>query len=119
MPFVVLTDLNGQLAKAFGLVFEMDEGTAKRDEEKFGICRRNGDAAGGKLPLAATQGIMSEGRIANAFLVAARKKPAEPAEVLGCRTGSRGGVGGREVWRECHGPGVSGGGYLGLDIRVS
>ena len=82
LPFLVLTDLNHTVAERFGLVFELDADTAGRDEEKFKLSEKNGEAAGAKLPLPATYVITPDRKIAYAFLDVDYKKRAEPAEVL-------------------------------------
>lgn len=82
LPFVVLTDLNHVAAEKFGLVFKLDQDTAKRYEEKFQLSLKNGADAGTRLPLPATYVIASDRKIAYAFLNPDYKKRAEPAKAI-------------------------------------
>ena len=83
LTFPVLTDLNHEVAKAYGTTFELTPEVARIYGEKFNLLSFNGKAAGDTtLPLAATYIIDQTGVIRWAFLDADYRKRAEPADIV-------------------------------------
>ncbi len=82
LKFEVLTDLNHEVAKAYGIVFKLTPQVRDLYKKFFDLTEFNGAAAGDDtLPLAATYIIDREGVIRYAFLNADYRKRAEPAEL--------------------------------------
>lgn len=81
LDFLVLTDQDNRLAKAFGIVFELPEVIKPIYENRIGLASYNGNEDN-ELPLAATYVIDREGVIRWAFLDADYKKRAEPANIV-------------------------------------
>ncbi|WP_182870931.1 peroxiredoxin-like family protein [Stieleria mannarensis] len=81
LDMLVLHDANNQLAKKFGIVFQLPDAILPVYRDKLELAKRNGNDAM-ELPLAATYVINTDGKITYAFLDADYKKRAEPAEVV-------------------------------------
>jgi peroxiredoxin len=83
LQFEVLTDLNHQVAEAYGLVFKLTPEVEKRYGQFFDLAEFNGQAAGtDTLPLAATYIIGRDGEIEWAFLHHDYHMRAEPADIV-------------------------------------
>lgn len=82
LPFLVLSDINHEVADQYGLVFNLNDETRKRYGEKFGLVERSGEKAADRLPLAATYVIGTDGVISYAFLDADYRRRAEPGEII-------------------------------------
>ncbi|MEM9238112.1 MAG: peroxiredoxin-like family protein [Verrucomicrobiota bacterium] len=83
LEFEVLTDLNHEVAKDYGLVFKLTPEVRDLYKGFFDIHEFNGkDAGDDTLPLAATYIIGRDGKIQWAFLDADYRKRAEPSEVV-------------------------------------
>lgn len=83
LKFQVLTDLNLQVARDYGLVFELTDEVAGYYSQFFSMKEYNGETASAKeLPLAATYVIGKDGKIAWAFLDADYTKRAEPKDIV-------------------------------------
>lgn len=81
--FEVLTDLNHQVARSYGLVFELTPKVSAIYKERFDLLAYNGkDAGDASLPLAATYVIGTDGVVRYAFVRADYRKRAEPSDVL-------------------------------------
>ncbi len=81
LEFQVLSDVGNDVARAYGVVFELTEGVQANYEKNFGLSAFNGDQSG-ELPLAATYVIDQEGQIRWAFLDADYRNRAEPRDVI-------------------------------------
>lgn len=81
LDFLVLTDQDNRVAKAFGIVFELPEVIKPIYENRIGLASYNGNDDS-ELPLAATYVIDRSGVIRWAFLDADYKKRAEPADIV-------------------------------------
>ncbi|QEG01770.1 thioredoxin-dependent thiol peroxidase [Stieleria maiorica] len=81
LDMLVLHDANNQLARKFGIVFQLPDAILPVYRDKLQLAKRNGNDAM-ELPLAATYVINTDGKIIYAFLDADYKKRAEPAEVV-------------------------------------
>lgn len=81
LSFTVLSDQDNQLAKAFGIVFELPEVIRPIYESRIGLAKYNGNDDN-ELPLSATYVIDSQGVIRWAFLDADYKRRAEPADII-------------------------------------
>ena len=81
LDFVVLSDLGNQVARDYGIVFDLTPAVHRRFNAGFGLDAHNGQESG-QLPLAATYVIDTDGRITWAFLDADYRKRAEPSEVI-------------------------------------
>lgn len=79
-PFPILTDLNLEIAKKYGINFQLNTATADRYQAKFNLRERNGNAA--ELPLPATYLIAPDSTILWAFVDADYKRRANPADIL-------------------------------------
>lgn len=79
--FTILSDTDNQLAKAFGIVFELPEVIRPIYETRIGLADYNGNDDN-ELPLSATYVIDSKGVIRWAFLDADYKRRAEPADII-------------------------------------
>ena len=91
LGFQVLSDVGNEVAREYGVVFELTEGVQANYEQAFGLSDFNGDDSG-ELPLAATYVIGRDGVIRWAFLDADYRNRAEPADVIAAleRLGDRG-----------------------------
>ncbi|MGE9270681.1 MAG: redoxin domain-containing protein [Verrucomicrobiales bacterium] len=82
LPFQVLTDLNHEVAEAYGLRFPLNAETAARYEEKFELTTRTGPQASKSLPLPATYLISPDGIIRYAFVDADYRRRVEPNRLI-------------------------------------
>ncbi|MAS97064.1 MAG: peroxiredoxin [Verrucomicrobiales bacterium] len=83
LKFQVLTDLNSEVAREYGLVFELTDEVAGYYSDFFSMADYNGEEANQKeLPLAATYVIDQKGKITWAFLDADYTKRAEPRDIV-------------------------------------
>lgn len=80
LAFEVLSDVGNNVAKEYGVVFQLTKEVAKIYNEKFGLNKYNGNGSN-ELPLAATYIINQEGKIVYAFLDADYRNRAEPSEL--------------------------------------
>jgi peroxiredoxin len=80
LEFEVLTDIDSNVAREYGIVFKLTDDVAKIYEEKFGLSEYNGNDSN-ELPLAATYIIDPDGTIAYAFLDADYRNRAEPSVI--------------------------------------
>ena len=81
LEFEVLSDVGNQVAKQYGLVFELIPEVAAMYQKAFDLHGFNGDDSN-ELPLAATYVISQAGVIEYAFLDADYRNRAEPSEIL-------------------------------------
>lgn len=81
LEFEVLSDLDNNVARVYGVVFELTEEVKSYYENGFGLSEYNGNDKG-ELPLAATYFIQLDGTISYAFLDADYRNRAEPQEIL-------------------------------------
>jgi len=86
LTFEVLTDLNNEVAKRYGVVFELTNEVHEIYNDKFSFDSFNGNEDG-ELPLAATYVIGTDGVIRYAFLDSDYTRRAEPAEILAALDG--------------------------------
>ncbi|MFC7338575.1 peroxiredoxin-like family protein [Haloferula chungangensis] len=83
LEFEVLSDTNHGVADDYGIVFELTPKVRELYKSKFDLTEFNGkDAGDGKLPLAATYIIDTDGTIRWAFLDADYRKRAEPSDIV-------------------------------------
>ena len=82
LPFQVLTDLDHAVAKEYGLVFDLNQETALRYEQRFHLSQRSGASAANKLPLAAAYVVSQDSVITYAFVDADYRRRAEPERIL-------------------------------------
>ncbi len=80
LAFEVLSDINNEVARQYGIVYRVDDVVARIYEKKFGLSGYNGNDAA-ELPLAATYIIRSDGRIVYAFLDPDYRNRAEPSDL--------------------------------------
>ena len=80
LEFQVLSDLDNQVAREYGVVFKLTDDVAAIYEEKFGLSEYNGNKSA-ELPLAATYVIGTDGKIVYAFLDADYRNRAEPSKI--------------------------------------
>lgn len=80
LEFEVLSDLNNEVARKYGVVFRLTDEVAAIYEEKFGLSAYNGTDSN-ELPLAAAYVINTDGEIVYAFLDADYRNRAEPSEI--------------------------------------
>ena len=80
LEFQVLSDLDNNVAREYGVVFKLTDEVAAMYEEKFGLSDYNGNKSA-ELPLAATYIIGTDGKIVYAFLDADYRNRAEPSEI--------------------------------------
>lgn len=80
LEFEVLSDIGNQVAKKYGIVFQLTDEVAEIYNQSFDLNNHNGDESN-KLPLAATYIINQEGKIIYAFLDADYRNRAEPSEI--------------------------------------
>ncbi|WP_448822174.1 peroxiredoxin-like family protein [Capnocytophaga sp.] len=81
LQFEVLTDLNNEVARSYGLVFTLDKATATRYEQGFGLSAYNGNHLN-QLPMPATYIIDQKGVIQYAFVNPDYTQRANPEEVI-------------------------------------
>ena len=81
LQFEVLTDLNNEVARSYGLVFTLDEATATRYEQGFSLSAYNGNHLN-QLPMPATYIIDQKGVIQYAFVNPDYTQRANPEEVI-------------------------------------
>ena len=83
LDFKVLTDLNHEVAKKYGIVFQLTPEVEKLYKGFFDLTKFNGEKAGNKdLPLSATYIIGRDGVIKWAFLKADYRQRAEPSDIV-------------------------------------
>ena len=82
LQFEVLSDLNNEVARTYGLVFKLDETTATRYEQGFQLSAYNGNHSA-ELPMPATYIIDQKGIIRYAFVEADYKQRANPKVIVG------------------------------------
>lgn len=81
LEIVALHDKNSQVAKNYGILFELPSTIVPMYRDRLKLPEANGNSEMA-LPLAATYVINSDGKITYAFLDADYKKRAEPSEVV-------------------------------------
>ncbi|NLR92845.1 peroxiredoxin-like family protein [Flammeovirga agarivorans] len=81
LDFEVLSDIDNQVGKEYGIVFKLTPEVAKIYEEKFGLSEYNGNQDN-ELPLAATYVINQQGEIIYAFIDIDYRKRAEPSDII-------------------------------------
>jgi len=81
IDFVALHDKDNQLARKYGLVFQLPESIVPLYRDQLKLPNYNGNSKM-ELPLSATYVISTEGQIGYAFLNADYKQRAEPADVV-------------------------------------
>lgn len=83
LGFEVLTDLNHQVARRYGIAFDLTPQVEAFYKENFDLTEFNGKEAGTKtLPLAATYIIGTDGMVRFAFLDADYRKRVEPQAIV-------------------------------------
>ncbi len=88
LRFSVLSDLNLEVAEAYGLVFELTPEVEKHYAGFFSMKEYNGEKASTReLPLAATYVIDPNGKIVWSFLDADYTKRAEPRDIINALDG--------------------------------
>jgi len=80
LEFEVLSDVGNQVAKEYGIVFQLTDEVAEMYNQSFDLNNHNGDESN-ELPLAATYIVNENGEIVYAFLDADYRNRAEPAEL--------------------------------------
>lgn len=80
LEFEVLSDVDNQIAKQYGIVFKLTDEVAEMYNASFNLKAYNGNTSN-ELPLAATYIIEQDGTITYAFLDADYRNRAEPAEI--------------------------------------
>lgn len=80
LEFEVLSDVGNQVAKEYGVVYQLTDEVAKIYQNKFNLNQHNGDDSN-ELPLAATYIIKPNGEIVYAFLDTDYRNRAEPSEI--------------------------------------
>lgn len=81
LEFEVLSDLHNEVAKKYGIVFELTPVVAQYYNKAFDLEKYNNDQSN-ELPLAATYVISPAGKVIWAFLDADYRKRAEPADII-------------------------------------
>ena len=81
IPFIVLSDLNNEVARKFDLVFKLTPEVATAYEKGFGLSKYNGNE-NAELPIPATYVIDEKGIIRYAYVNPDYKKRANPDEVM-------------------------------------
>ena len=81
LDFEVLSDIDSNVAREYGIVYKLTDEVAAIYEGKFGLSSTNGNDAN-ELPLAATYIISPEGKITYAFLDADYRNRAEPSAII-------------------------------------
>lgn len=80
LEFDVLSDINSEVAREYGVVYTLTDEVAAIYNAKFNLSATNGNDSN-ELPLAATYIIGQDGRIVYAFLDADYRRRAEPAAI--------------------------------------
>ncbi|GIJ97691.1 hypothetical protein CAPN001_22600 [Capnocytophaga stomatis] len=81
LEFEVLTDLNNEVARLYGVVFKLDDKTAQRYEQALHLSSRNGTNSS-ELPVPATYIIDKKGKIRYAFVNPDYKERANPEVII-------------------------------------
>jgi len=81
LAFEVLSDIDNQVAKNYGIVFELIPEVATSYQQAFDMHSYNGNSSN-ELPLTASYVINQEGKIIYAFLDADYRNRAEPSTIL-------------------------------------
>jgi peroxiredoxin len=81
LKFEVLSDINNNIARKYGIVYKLNAAVAKIYAEKFGLTEYNGNSSN-ELPLATTYVIDQNGKIIYAFIDADYRNRAEPSEII-------------------------------------
>ncbi|KLU06117.1 peroxiredoxin [Rhodopirellula islandica] len=81
LEMLVLYDQKSEVARKYGIMFDLPESILPVYRDKFQLAERNDNEAM-ELPLAATYVIDTNGKISYAFVDADYKKRAEPADVI-------------------------------------
>ncbi|GET45329.1 peroxiredoxin-like family protein [Capnocytophaga felis] len=81
LEFEVLTDLNNEVARLYGVVFKLDDKTAQRYEQALHLSSRNGTNSS-ELPVPATYIIDKKGKIRYAFVNPNYKERANPEVII-------------------------------------
>ncbi|MDN5214018.1 peroxiredoxin-like family protein [Fulvivirgaceae bacterium BMA12] len=81
LQFEVLSDINNEVARKYGIVFKLTDEVADTYRQSFSLEAYNGND-NNELPLAATYVIDREGIIRYAFLDAEYRNRAEPGDIL-------------------------------------
>lgn len=81
LEFEVLTDLNNEVARLYGVVFKLDDKTANRYEQALHLSVRNGTDSS-ELPVPATYIIDKKGKIRYAFVNPNYKERANPEVII-------------------------------------
>ena len=81
LKFEVLSDVNNEVARQYGIVFKLNEAVSETYKQAFDLESYNGNDSD-ELPLAATYVIDREGVIRYAFLDAEYRNRAEPGDIL-------------------------------------
>lgn len=81
LEFEVLSDIDNQVARQFGVVYKLTDEVGEMYENGFGLSNYNGNDER-ELPLAATYIINADGVVKYAFLDAEYRNRAEPSDVL-------------------------------------
>ena len=81
LEFEVLTDVDNQIARKYGVVFKLDDKTAQRYEQALQLSSRNGTNSS-ELPVPATYIIDKKGNIRYAFVNPDYKVRVNPEEVI-------------------------------------
>ena len=80
LQFEVLSDIGNEVAKKYGIVFQLTDEVAEMYNNAFELNNHNGDNSN-ELPLAATYVINKNGVIVYAFLDADYRNRAEPSKI--------------------------------------
>ncbi|ATA89094.1 alkyl hydroperoxide reductase [Capnocytophaga stomatis] len=81
LEFEVLTDLNNEVARLYGVVFKLDDKTAQRYEQALHLSSRNGTNSS-ELPVPATYVIDKKGNIRYAYVNPNYKERANPEVII-------------------------------------
>lgn len=81
LEFEVLTDLNNEVARLYGVVFKLDDKTAQRYEQALHLSSRNGTNSS-ELPVPATYVIDKKGNIRYAYVNPDYKERANPEVII-------------------------------------
>ncbi len=81
LEFEVLSDLNNEVARKYGIVFKLTDAVEEYYKKSFSFSEYYGNDSG-ELPLAATYVISSEGIITYAFLDVDYRNRAEPEDII-------------------------------------
>lgn len=81
LEFEVLTDINNEVARQYGIVFKLDDKTAQRYEQALHLSSRNGTNSS-ELPVPATYIIDRKGRIRYAYVNPDYTKRANPEDIV-------------------------------------